>query len=84
MIVFFPSYAGLNHFKSICEKHATLQVLSNIKELFWETNASTETSQLLDAFMAACDDYRQKGALLFAVINGKISEGINFSHHYGR
>lgn len=61
-----------------------LEKLSSNKKVFWETNVSVELSPILSAFMTTCDNSRPKGAILFAVINGKVSEGINFSNHYGR
>src|SRR5690606_25627519 len=41
-----------------------------------------ESSLALENYRAACDSGR--GAVLFAVSRGKISEGIDFDHHYGR
>lgn len=41
-----------------------------------------ETALALDNYRKACDSGR--GAVLFSVARGKVSEGIDFDHHYGR
>jgi DNA excision repair protein ERCC-2 len=51
------------------------------KLLFIETTDALETSIALDKYVEACENGR--GAILFSVARGKISEGIDFSHHLG-
>ncbi|KIH52025.1 DNA repair helicase, partial [Ancylostoma duodenale] len=53
--------------------------LMKSKLLFIETNDALETSVALEKYVDACDSGR--GACLFSVARGKVSEGIDFSHH---
>lgn len=84
MIVFFPSYSIINKFLSLCNQRDLLKILSNIKDIFIEPQLATEIPALLKSFMNSCDKVNSKGAIILAVVNGKVSEGINFSDHYGR
>ncbi|XP_071277400.1 general transcription and DNA repair factor IIH helicase subunit XPD-like isoform X2 [Agelaius tricolor] len=60
-------------------------ILENIqrnKLLFIETQDGAETSVALEKYQEACENGR--GAVLLSVARGKVSEGIDFVHHYGR
>nr|XP_056702172.1 general transcription and DNA repair factor IIH helicase subunit XPD isoform X3 [Euleptes europaea] len=60
-------------------------ILENIqrnKLLFIETQDGAETSMALEKYQEACENGR--GAILLSVARGKVSEGIDFVHHYGR
>lgn len=52
------------------------------KLIFIETPDAAETSLALENYRAACDNGR--GAVLLSVARGKVSEGIDFDHNYGR
>ncbi len=56
-------------------------VLAN-KLLFVETPDPAETALALENYKKACNCGR--GAVLFSVARGKVSEGIDFSNQYGR
>ncbi len=51
------------------------------KLLFIETTDAIETSVALENYIRACENGR--GAVLLSVARGKVSEGIDFSHHLG-
>ncbi|KAI6057580.1 TFIIH basal transcription factor complex helicase XPD subunit [Aix galericulata] len=60
-------------------------ILENIqrnKLIFIETQDGAETSMALEKYQEACENGR--GAILLSVARGKVSEGIDFVHHYGR
>uniref|UniRef100_A0A3B3RXQ1 General transcription and DNA repair factor IIH helicase subunit XPD n=1 Tax=Paramormyrops kingsleyae TaxID=1676925 RepID=A0A3B3RXQ1_9TELE len=60
-------------------------ILENIqrnKLIFIETPDAAETSMALEKYQEACENGR--GAILLSVARGKVSEGIDFVHHYGR
>jgi DNA excision repair protein ERCC-2 len=57
------------------------QILRN-KLIFIETKDIVETTLALDNYRRACDSGR--GAVFFSVARGKVAEGVNFEHHYGR
>lgn len=52
------------------------------KLIFVETPDANETSIALENYRRACDNGR--GAVLLSVARGKVSEGIDFDHNYGR
>lgn len=52
------------------------------KLLFIETRDGIETSIALQNYIQACESGR--GAILFCVARGKVSEGIDFAHHLAR
>jgi DNA excision repair protein ERCC-2 len=52
------------------------------KLLFIETQDAAETTLALANYQKACENGR--GAVLLSVARGKVSEGIDFEHHYGR
>ncbi|KAI7716780.1 DNA repair helicase [Hortaea werneckii] len=52
------------------------------KLILVETPDSQETSLALETYRTACSNGR--GAVLLCVARGKVSEGIDFDHHYGR
>ena len=52
------------------------------KLILVETPDAQETSLALETYRKACSNGR--GAVLLSVARGKVSEGIDFDHHYGR
>uniref|UniRef100_A0AAF5RUZ1 Helicase ATP-binding domain-containing protein n=1 Tax=Wuchereria bancrofti TaxID=6293 RepID=A0AAF5RUZ1_WUCBA len=76
MIVFFPSYAYLEEFI----KKISINTLRKAKPLFVERRNTPPA--LFNEFAKLARTV--KGALLLAVVGGKLSEGINFSDELGR
>ena len=87
LVVFFPSYAYLDQVvvrwqieSQITEKSFWDRMHSK-KAIFCDSN-STSADEVLDQYSRAISCGR--GGLLFSVIGGKLSEGINFSDALGR
>lgn len=59
-----------------------LDTVWKYKLILVETPDAQETSLALETFRTACNNGR--GAVLLCVARGKVSEGIDFDHHYGR
>lgn len=80
VIVFFPSYQLLDHFLAIWSDFPRRSVR---KTLFIESQSSTSE---LDQFMRryAHDCHGERGALLLAVMGGRLSEGVNFADNLAR
>jgi DNA excision repair protein ERCC-2 len=71
--------------ESIISMWQTMGVLDNVwkyKLILVETPDSQETSLALETYRTACSNGR--GAVMFCVARGKVSEGIDFDHQYGR
>jgi DNA excision repair protein ERCC-2 len=82
VVVFFPSYL---YMESIISSWQTMGILDEVwkyKLILVETPDSQETSLALETYRTACCNGR--GAVLLCVARGKVSEGIDFDHHYGR
>ncbi|KAG7806393.1 hypothetical protein KL921_004790 [Ogataea angusta] len=82
MVVFFPSYL---YMESIISQWQTMGILDEVwkyKLILVETPDAQETSLALETYRKACSNGR--GAVLLSVARGKVSEGIDFDHHYGR
>jgi DNA excision repair protein ERCC-2 len=59
-----------------------LDTVWRYKLILVETPDAQETALALETFRTACNNGR--GAVLLCVARGKVSEGIDFDHHYGR
>lgn len=82
MVVFFTSYIFMETVVAAWYDQRMIDELLKYKLLFIETTDALETSVALEKYIEACDCGR--GAVLFSVARGKVSEGIDFSHHLGR
>eukprot|EP00494_Astrolonche_serrata_P025100 UN25361 len=90
MLVFFPSYYLMDHFldkwndKAPGAKLSTIDRLNESKRVFTESRkgGNAAIQELSDAYKGCVD--RGEGAILFAVMRGKASEGVDFADRYGR
>ena len=77
VVVFAPSYKYLDLLFGIWKSNGILDKLKASKELFREQPSVTDS--MLSNYSEACTNISGNGAILFAVVGGKLSEGINFS-----
>ncbi|KAF8459481.1 ATP-dependent RNA helicase chl1 [Terfezia claveryi] len=88
IVCFFPSYAYLNSVTSRWQQRSNLNTasiwerLGQRKALFSESKNSSSVEDTLRQYGQAIDSGR--GGLLFSVVGGKMSEGINFNDNLGR
>ena len=82
MVVFFPSYLYMESIISMWQNIGVLDEVWKYKLILVETPDAQETSLALETYRKACSNGR--GAILLSVARGKVSEGIDFDHHYGR
>jgi DNA excision repair protein ERCC-2 len=82
IVVFFPSYLYMESIISMWQGMGILDQVWKNKLILVETPDSQETSLALETYRTACSNGR--GAVLLCVARGKVSEGIDFDHHYGR
>ncbi|KAL6056392.1 General transcription and DNA repair factor IIH helicase subunit XPD [Balamuthia mandrillaris] len=82
IVVFFTSYRYMEEIVALWNEMKLLEVMLQNKLLFVETPDALESTLALANYRKACESGR--GAILFSVARGKISEGIDFDHHYGR
>ncbi|CAK7564370.1 MAG: TFIIH/NER complex ATP-dependent 5'-3' DNA helicase subunit [Sporothrix epigloea] len=82
MVVFFPSYLYMESIISMWQGMGILDEVWKYKLILVETPDAQETSMALETYRTACCNGR--GAVLLCVARGKVSEGIDFDHQYGR
>ena len=82
LVVFFPSYLYMESIISMWQGMGVLDEVWRYKLILVETPDSQETSLALETYRTACCNGR--GAVLLCVARGKVSEGIDFDHQYGR
>lgn len=82
IVVFFPSYLYMEMIISMWQGMGILDQIWTYKLLLVETPDAQETSLALETYRTACEN--GKGAILLCVARGKVSEGIDFDHHFGR
>lgn len=78
MVVFFPSFSFLQSFVRYLHVHHQFQPLNAKKPLFVESRDTNVFPKYAEQIAGGED------GILFAVIGGKLSEGINFSDALGR
>ncbi|KAK9479903.1 helicase C-terminal domain-containing protein [Lipomyces japonicus] len=92
IVVFFPSYKYMEQVVlkwKIKPPHATMTIwdqLNNRKKIFQEPREANKVDEILSLYAQAISDpdHNVKGAMLLAVVGGKMSEGINFSDQLAR
>ncbi|XP_046889666.1 ATP-dependent DNA helicase DDX11 isoform X2 [Hypomesus transpacificus] len=89
VVCFFPSYEYSRRIVGHWESSGVLARLASKKKIFQEPKKANQVEQVLSEFSrciqrCAVDGSDLTGALLFSVVGGKMSEGINFSDDLGR
>eukprot|EP00743_Colponemidia_sp_Colp-15_P010716 GILK01011837.1.p1 GENE.GILK01011837.1~~GILK01011837.1.p1 ORF type:complete len:858 (+),score=121.79 GILK01011837.1:230-2803(+) len=82
VVVFLPSYA---YEAVVLTRWATTGLVDKLaakKRIFREPRCSSAVEEVLQLYATAIQ--KEGGALLFSVVGGKMSEGINFSDGLGR
>ena len=82
VVVFFTSYAYMEYVLKAWSLTTMFNDLKSLKSIFIESKDSKETSTMWSDYTQAASI--SSGAVLFCVIGGKLSEGINFSDHLAR
>ena len=82
IVCFFTSYKYMEDTVTKWKEVGVLKQILRNKLIFIETKDIVETTLALDNYRRACDSGR--GAVFFSVARGKVAEGVNFEHHYGR
>ncbi|CDO96571.1 unnamed protein product [Kluyveromyces dobzhanskii CBS 2104] len=80
IVAFFPSYKYLEQIVSFWKSKGFFERLKGIKEIFYETHGGAD---VLTEYSARILD-QHKGAFIFSVVGGKLSEGINFQDNLAR
>lgn len=79
---FFPSYEYMESVVTSWVDQGIMSKVQRNKLIFIETRDRGEISMALHNYFKACDNGR--GAVLLGIARGKVSEGVDFVHHYGR
>ncbi|KDQ60828.1 hypothetical protein JAAARDRAFT_31813 [Jaapia argillacea MUCL 33604] len=82
IVAFFPSYLYMESIVAAWNDMGILNEVWKHKLIFVETPDANETSIALENYRRACNNGR--GAVLLSVARGKVAEGIDFDHNYGR
>ncbi|XP_054884089.1 general transcription and DNA repair factor IIH helicase subunit XPD-like [Poeciliopsis prolifica] len=82
IVAFFTSYVYMENIVASWYEQGILENIQKNKLIFIETQDAAETSMALEKYQEACENGR--GAILLSVARGKVSEGIDFVHHFGR
>ncbi|KAG9315576.1 DNA helicase chl1, partial [Chiua virens] len=92
MVVFFPSYSSLNCAQKAWNTTKHMDKFGAKKTVFFEPQASSGVESTLRGYADAVKGLglpadmsgKKPGAILFAVVGGKLSEGLNFSDDLAR
>ncbi|XP_033735565.1 general transcription and DNA repair factor IIH helicase subunit XPD-like [Pecten maximus] len=82
IVCFFTSYVYMESTVASWYEQGIIDQVQKHKLLFIETQDGAETTLALLNYQKACENGR--GAVLLSVARGKVSEGIDFDHHFGR
>ncbi|XP_043503572.1 ATP-dependent DNA helicase DDX11 [Polistes fuscatus] len=86
IVIFLPSYDYENIVYEHLYKSGVITKIRLKKQIFREPKSTSQVSDVLEQY-SRCINYPQSpqnGSLLFSVIGGKLSEGLNFSDDLGR
>ena len=84
LVVFLPSYAYEAHLMRRWNHTKVLDQVRKKKKVYREPKNSRDVEKVLDAYSRDAVATGGGGAILFSVIGGKMSEGINFANDMAR
>ncbi|CAG0878860.1 unnamed protein product [Darwinula stevensoni] len=89
IVVFFPSYEFEKNAHALLERTGVIERIAKKKQIFREPKKSSESEKVLAEYDLCVRMNTEAtngitGAIIFSVIGGKLSEGINFSDDLGR
>lgn len=82
MIVFFTSFEYMISVYNFLKKENYIEQIQQNKFLLCETKETNKLDMLMNTYKSHIKN--SDGAIMFAVINGKLSEGINFADKFCR
>lgn len=77
ILVVFPSYPIMNKLRAVMNQNGLGQDLSAVKHVCWESQLASDFQHSFKEF--STEARTQKGAIMFAVCRGKVSEGIDLN-----
>ena len=80
IVCFFSSFDHIWKFMMVAKEHGIYERMQARKKVFEDKRSSSTT--IFAAFETAAKT--ERGAILFTVVRGSLSEGINFKHEVGR
>ncbi|KAI4487393.1 hypothetical protein M0804_005542 [Polistes exclamans] len=86
IVIFLPSYDYENIVYEHLYKSGVITKIRLKKQIFREPKSTSQVNDVLEQYSRCinCPQSPQNGSLLFSVIGGKLSEGLNFSDDLGR
>lgn len=86
IVVFLPSYDYENIIYEYLNKTGIIAKISSKKHIFREPKSTSQVNNVLEQYAYCINSAKgsRNGSLLFSVIGGKLSEGLNFSDDLGR
>ncbi|XP_024882289.1 ATP-dependent DNA helicase DDX11 [Temnothorax curvispinosus] len=86
IVVFFPSYNYEDTVFKHLDKSGIISKISAKKRIYREPKLASQVNVILDQYAHSIKNPQSpcNGALLFSVVGGKLSEGLNFSDDLGR
>ncbi|KAG7758995.1 hypothetical protein KL911_000132 [Ogataea haglerorum] len=81
MVVFFPSYKYLDQLVDLWKNSGHYHRINQVKTIYTESRENVVDNVLQNYSQCILE---RSGAVLFAVVGGKMSEGINFSDELAR
>ncbi|RLV93694.1 ATP-dependent DNA helicase CHL1 [Spathaspora sp. JA1] len=82
IVIFLPSYKYLNQVLEVWRKSPIFKSIQKLKTVFQEPSDSSKVEQILFEYSTKAET--KQGAIIFSVVGGKMSEGINFSDNLAR
>ncbi|XP_050343250.1 ATP-dependent DNA helicase DDX11 isoform X2 [Nymphalis io] len=89
VVCFLPSYSYEQMLYEHLNCSKVIEIISKKKKIFREPKLASEVDEVLQKYATAINSKgtgteTHNGALLFSVVGGKLSEGLNFSDNLGR
>ena len=82
IVCFFPSYVYMDHVFSSWVANNIISEVMKYKLIFMENEVAAESAMAFENYKKAIENGR--GAVFLGVARGRVSEGVDFAHHYGR